>query len=230
VPRTGNGTIEEDVGNEDAESSYENSNKFPSTNLAAQGSQSQFTVLKRLQPDQSPSQIEHNPNTIIEEDAEYQHDPSSNSKHKSESKRIRTNSKSPANDSPQSQDELRKFHAQETPEPNPIGQAQIDGRIPMKDSLNEYKGEMRAFEENMVKKLHTWELNRKSAKFVKDNFQDLSILGQFNTGFIVTFFERGQNYYIIDQHASDEKFKYEGFIFSENVNNPKQQELVNLVK
>lgn len=226
VPRTGNGTIEEDVGNEDAESSYENSNKFPSTNLAAQGSQPQFTVLKRPHPDQSPSQLEHNQNRIIEEDAEYQHDCGSSSKHKPESKRIRTNSKSPAKDSAESQDELRKFHAQETPEPNLPGL----GKIALKNSLNEYKGEMRTFQENMVKKLHTWELNHKSAKFVKDNFQDLSILGQFNTGFIVTFFEMGQNYYIIDQHASDEKFKYEGFIFSEHVNNPRQQELVNLVK
>ncbi|CAH6721197.1 DNA mismatch repair protein Pms1p [[Candida] jaroonii] len=41
----------------------------------------------------------------------------------------------------------------------------------------------------------------------KVNFQEMKIVGQFNLGFIITKFNG--NLFIVDQHASDEKFNYE---------------------
>ncbi|KAJ3203481.1 Mismatch repair endonuclease pms2, partial [Dinochytrium kinnereticum] len=43
----------------------------------------------------------------------------------------------------------------------------------------------------------------------KDDFKNMKILGQFNLGFIIARLE--QDLFIIDQHASDEKFNYEHF-------------------
>ncbi|KAJ3118646.1 Mismatch repair endonuclease pms2 [Phlyctochytrium bullatum] len=48
-------------------------------------------------------------------------------------------------------------------------------------------------------------------KFIKkDDFKEMKILGQFNLGFIIT--RLGQDLFIVDQHASDEKFNYEYFV------------------
>ncbi|PVU84494.1 hypothetical protein BB560_007339 [Smittium megazygosporum] len=41
----------------------------------------------------------------------------------------------------------------------------------------------------------------------KQNFKEMEILGQFNLGFIIA--KLGDDLYIIDQHASDEKFNFE---------------------
>ena len=43
--------------------------------------------------------------------------------------------------------------------------------------------------------------------FEKSSFCDLEILGQFNLGFILA--RLGNDLFIIDQHASDEKFNFE---------------------
>ena len=43
--------------------------------------------------------------------------------------------------------------------------------------------------------------------FEKSSFCDLQILGQFNLGFILA--RLGNDLFIIDQHASDEKFNFE---------------------
>jgi len=43
--------------------------------------------------------------------------------------------------------------------------------------------------------------------FHKDNFTKLKIIGQFNLGFIIA--KLGDDLFIIDQHASDEKFTFE---------------------
>eukprot|EP00002_Diphylleia_rotans_P004461 TRINITY_DN1329_c0_g1_i18.p1 TRINITY_DN1329_c0_g1~~TRINITY_DN1329_c0_g1_i18.p1 ORF type:complete len:231 (-),score=45.75 TRINITY_DN1329_c0_g1_i18:269-961(-) len=43
--------------------------------------------------------------------------------------------------------------------------------------------------------------------FKKDHFRDMIVLGQFNLGFIIA--RRGGDIFIIDQHASDEKFNFE---------------------
>ncbi|GIX91555.1 mismatch repair endonuclease PMS2 [Caerostris darwini] len=41
----------------------------------------------------------------------------------------------------------------------------------------------------------------------KENFADMTIIGQFNLGFIIARF--GDDLFIIDQHATDEKYNYE---------------------
>jgi len=43
--------------------------------------------------------------------------------------------------------------------------------------------------------------------FCKSSFRDLKILGQFNLGFILA--RLGTDLFIVDQHASDEKFNFE---------------------
>ena len=43
--------------------------------------------------------------------------------------------------------------------------------------------------------------------FEKSQFRQLEILGQFNLGFILA--RLGNDLFIIDQHASDEKFNFE---------------------
>jgi len=44
-------------------------------------------------------------------------------------------------------------------------------------------------------------------QFQKENFREMHVLGQFNKGFIVA--RHGSDLFVIDQHASDEKFNYE---------------------
>ncbi|CAD5123590.1 DgyrCDS11924 [Dimorphilus gyrociliatus] len=41
----------------------------------------------------------------------------------------------------------------------------------------------------------------------KENFQEMKVLGQFNLGFIIT--ELNRDLFIVDQHASDEKYNFE---------------------
>ncbi|KAF2073628.1 hypothetical protein CYY_005047 [Polysphondylium violaceum] len=43
--------------------------------------------------------------------------------------------------------------------------------------------------------------------FKKENFKQMKVIGQFNLGFIIA--KLGQDLFIIDQHAADEKFNYE---------------------
>ena len=43
--------------------------------------------------------------------------------------------------------------------------------------------------------------------FEKSQFKELQILGQFNLGFILA--RLGKDLFIIDQHASDEKYNFE---------------------
>lgn len=44
-------------------------------------------------------------------------------------------------------------------------------------------------------------------QITKDMFKEMSIVGQFNRGFIIT--KLGSDLFIIDQHASDEKYNFE---------------------
>ena len=48
--------------------------------------------------------------------------------------------------------------------------------------------------------------------FQKENFKNLKIIGQFNMGFIISYFKGTNQIFIIDQHAADEKFNYEKLI------------------
>ncbi|BFZ54056.1 ATP-binding mismatch repair protein [Savitreella phatthalungensis] len=43
----------------------------------------------------------------------------------------------------------------------------------------------------------------------KRDFADMRVIGQFNLGFVVAMDAKGQHCFIIDQHASDEKYNYE---------------------
>ena len=45
--------------------------------------------------------------------------------------------------------------------------------------------------------------------FEKEDFKNLEVLGQFNKGFILAVHRKKQDLFIVDQHASDEKFNFE---------------------
>jgi DNA mismatch repair protein PMS2 len=47
--------------------------------------------------------------------------------------------------------------------------------------------------------------------FSKEDFKKLKIIGQFNKGFILAVLESTQQLFILDQHATDEKQKFEHF-------------------
>lgn len=43
--------------------------------------------------------------------------------------------------------------------------------------------------------------------FRRENFLEMKVIGQFNNAFILTSFDN--NLFMIDQHASDEKYNFE---------------------
>ena len=45
--------------------------------------------------------------------------------------------------------------------------------------------------------------------FTKKDFINLQIVGQFNKGFILAILYPSRDLFIVDQHASDEKFTFE---------------------
>ena len=45
--------------------------------------------------------------------------------------------------------------------------------------------------------------------FVKSDFKNLKVCGQFNKGFIIAQLQDSDDLFILDQHASDEKFNFE---------------------
>ena len=47
--------------------------------------------------------------------------------------------------------------------------------------------------------------------FGKGDFEKLRVIGQFNKGFIMCTKNHNEDLFILDQHASDEKFNFEGF-------------------
>lgn len=56
----------------------------------------------------------------------------------------------------------------------------------------------------------------------KTDFKDMCVIGQFNLGFVLACLHN-RDLFIVDQHASDEKFRYEGFKSAHRV---QQQKLV----
>jgi DNA mismatch repair protein PMS2 len=52
---------------------------------------------------------------------------------------------------------------------------------------------------------------RLSLTISKNDFSRMRVIGQFNLGFIITILDRDdtQDLFIIDQHASDEKYNFE---------------------
>ena len=67
-------------------------------------------------------------------------------------------------------------------------------------SLNETENDMKQGE------------GQKILSFTKENFTNLQIIGQFNMGFIIAYFQGSNDIFIIDQHAADEKSNYERLI------------------
>jgi DNA mismatch repair protein PMS2 len=55
-----------------------------------------------------------------------------------------------------------------------------------------------------------------SKKLSKSDFANMRVIGQFNKGFIITELDR--NLFIIDQHASDEKYNYEDLLANTKMN------------
>ena len=49
-------------------------------------------------------------------------------------------------------------------------------------------------------------------QFLKENFRNLEVLGQYNNGFLVTYLAANGELFIIDQHASDEKHNFENLL------------------
>lgn len=45
--------------------------------------------------------------------------------------------------------------------------------------------------------------------FTKKDFMNLEVIGQFNKGFIIAVLRDKGDLFIVDQHASDEKFNFE---------------------
>lgn len=55
-------------------------------------------------------------------------------------------------------------------------------------------------------------INQTNISFNQESFSDLSVIGQFNLGFIISYYKPTNDIYIIDQHAADEKTNYEKLI------------------
>ena len=81
--------------------------------------------------------------------------------------------------------------------------ADIEAEFARGDSRDEFEG--RHFFAKMEDGAKAEEeLNK---RFRKADFNSLDVIGQFNKGFIIAAFE--ENLFLIDQHASDEKFNFE---------------------
>jgi len=60
-----------------------------------------------------------------------------------------------------------------------------------------------------IPQVGTIPLETKSLTLIKSDFRNMKILGQFNLGFLVC--KLGKHLFIVDQHAADEKFRYESY-------------------
>ena len=63
--------------------------------------------------------------------------------------------------------------------------------------------------------------------FKKEDFQKLEVIGQFNKGFIMAIMKEQGNMFIVDQHASDEKYNFETLSRTTKIS---PQDLVNPLK
>lgn len=62
----------------------------------------------------------------------------------------------------------------------------------------------------------------KLRNFEKSQIKDFEIIGQFNKGFIITKLkEKCNSFFVVDQHASDEKASYESFVNNYTLQNQK---------
>lgn len=109
----------------------------------------------------------------------------------------------------------------------------------VRDGLHRYRSTMRVCVDDMQVKpafddgdapatgVHVDNIEEKHAAedklsytFNKQDFSAMRVIGQFNLGFILVTVPKSSNLFIIDQHASDEKFNYEKYLqtitFDEN--------------
>ena len=71
----------------------------------------------------------------------------------------------------------------------------------------------------LLKRMRASKLQRDQQKFLKSNFAELKVVGQFNKGFIICKWKDGDGrYLVIDQHAADEKSNYEKMVSDLKVN------------
>lgn len=65
----------------------------------------------------------------------------------------------------------------------------------------------------LLRRIRASMLERDQEKFLKANFGQLRVVGQFNKGFIICKWkEQDGRYFVVDQHAADEKANYERLI------------------
>eukprot|EP00494_Astrolonche_serrata_P023913 UN24171 len=77
-----------------------------------------------------------------------------------------------------------------------------------KAKLKEEEEKAKAKEESKEEKSAEEEREEVLTKLItKEKFKEMRVIGQFNLGFIVA--ELGNDLFIIDQHASDEKYRFE---------------------
>ncbi|KAL3233715.1 DNA mismatch repair protein PMS1 [Nakaseomyces bracarensis] len=84
------------------------------------------------------------------------------------------------------------------------------------DIIKDIKDELKSEKKSQIVKNHALEDLDEGAEYLslsvkKKDFQDMSIVGQFNLGFIIVTRKVDDKYdlFIVDQHASDEKYNFE---------------------
>eukprot|EP00347_Sterkiella_histriomuscorum_P004217 403361297 len=93
------------------------------------------------------------------------------------------------------QESIQIAKAQKLNKKSPIDSLDIS---PQKDALAETNGNIQMDEKELLK------------RFKKDDFKNLQVKGQFNSGFIMATLNE-HDLFILDQHACDEKYNFENF-------------------
>lgn len=90
---------------------------------------------------------------------------------------------------------------------NDLRRAVLQARAPIIDiSMDAVRQPALAFENHKLSNKYSIE---SQLEMPKSDFENMEIIGQFNLGFIITRLDA--DLFIIDQHASDEKFRFEGY-------------------
>lgn len=89
------------------------------------------------------------------------------------------------------------------------------------------QGNARAVKDVKVDDIENSEAEAKLSYIInKQDFANMKIIGQFNLGFILVTMNDSKNLFIIDQHASDEKYNYEKYLESINFEKNNQKLIV----
>jgi DNA mismatch repair protein PMS2 len=80
------------------------------------------------------------------------------------------------------------------------GSERLDVEVSASDKLRQ----------SLLVRIKAEDLSGDNEKFVQKNFAELQVLGQFNKGFIICKWKESDGrYFVVDQHAADEKANYE---------------------